>query len=385
MALSFKSRVEALVGDTSSLGSALDQWLSDEAKRLYNLIRNPERYASDYSDTGTGVAITGNRIVSVDKAGVNAVEIPYSDRYKYSDSNSIFYSNSGNPKYYITNGKLYVIPSGGNVSLLPYPAVTGASTSLPITEAEDALVLGTSMRVLIAFIDSDIRSLGNLTMDVLEPPVPPSAPEFVYNDAAVVVLNPSSTTLTTWDNQPFNWSSAVLNSPTITVNSSLPLYDKVPSPLNFSNLEKYISVEEDGAKAEVEAAQQRLKAEVFQSELYNSLNKFNQEAKAYELELQKASANASLIQQALISDADRVSNVEVANRAKDLEKQIAEYRSKLEVYANSVQAYIGSVNKVVQKFASDIQKKVQKIASYTELFKLLSQQYADAIKILNGV
>lgn len=360
----FKSRIESYIGTVSDT-SALDSWLNEEVRRLYNIFpkRKAMRYAVEVSDAGSGFNIDDKIILDVHKGGIKAKEISYADKAKYEDSTSIFYSNQYSPKYYIKGNTANVIPGGGSLLVLSIPSVTYNSSSLSIPELEEVVILGTAIKALLAFLNSDKDSFDSLSMENVRKPLAPSVPVFTYTSA----------------------SGEVLTSTNITVSSSLPNYNKPVATVDFTDLETYIKTEEDGAKAEAEALHQRARLDRYQNDLYNELNEFNQEAKAYELELQKAIAEAQLTQQRLMDDAQRADNIELANRAKELEKEVSEYQAKLGKYAQEVQSYTAEINKAVQELNLNIQKIASKLGSYAGLFEMLVTKYKEALEsIIRG-
>lgn len=86
-----------------------------------------------------------------------------------------------------------------------------------------------------------------------------------------------------------------------------------------------------------------------QTILANELNNFQSEVVPYQANLQKIIAQAQLDQQALLQIASNADNVEIQNEARELERQISEYRTTLEKFSNDLQSYNVEVNGEISK------------------------------------
>jgi len=359
----FQSRIEDYIGSYADT-NALSEWLTAGAKLISDILPSDEleKFATKSIDSGSGVNVKNARVVSVTKDGYRARNIPLGNSAQVLDTNSIFYATSKSPFYYIKAGLGYCVPLGGDFYLYTYPTVAYTDTSIAeFPESQQhAVVLYASIQGATSNLNTVINSLGAETLKSLTPPSVPPVPVFTYTDA----------------------TGATISSTTITVSSSLPTYTKPVSTANFNNLETYISTEEDFEKASTEAVQQKNKLEQFQMDLYNELNKFNGEAKNYDSELQEAIAQAQLTQQRLLADAQRNDNIELANKAKELEKQVAEYTNSLQRFQVEVASYQAQVSENVQEYATSIQKHSGQVSSYAGLIATLKAEFNDLIKVL---
>mgnify|MGYP003133589854 CR=1 FL=1 len=120
MANTFSVQVQDLVG-TFSDEAALDQWMSDGAKEIINLLPSHLLKLCTTTDTYTSQAVgsessaatlnTG-KILSVFAGNYEARLIPNSKKHKAANNKSIEYAVSTNPVYYVEGNYLNSLPSG---------------------------------------------------------------------------------------------------------------------------------------------------------------------------------------------------------------------------------------------------------------------------------
>ncbi len=162
---SFRDRVEDYIGSVDDT-TALDQFLKDAAQEVLSgaspdfLLRNAKRH---YSTSSAGFSIKNRRELSVNRrfegSPVAAKEVTAGDSRKVSNPESLHYATNRSPVYYrqvtATDARIFVKPDPAataevDIAYIEYPTPGNTDTSasgLP-TEAEEAVVLGTAIRVL---------------------------------------------------------------------------------------------------------------------------------------------------------------------------------------------------------------------------------------------
>lgn len=162
----YQARVEDYVGtvaDTTALG---DQ-LTAGAKLISDVLPLPklEPYGTDLTDSGTGVAITGYRVLGAHKSNYEANFISADMKARAADSGSIHYANARSPSAYITGGKIYVIPSGGTIRAYAYPTVTYSASTISgfPTESDQGVVLYTAIQQCSGKLNVAMDALNGLS------------------------------------------------------------------------------------------------------------------------------------------------------------------------------------------------------------------------------
>lgn len=337
--LTLQDKVQDYVGTVSDT-SALTEWLSSGIRLLVNII--PEKHIYKYSAeepvTTAGLDISSKRLVRAHKNdyGCRFIEPRY--KAQVQNSGSLHYAISTDPVAILDNKKIYVYPNGGTAVTVSYPTVL-FSTETPISnfplELEDALVIGTALKVLYNRV--------NTGFDSIVAPSAPSAPTFTYTDAL----------------------QGVYTATTIATLATAPVYTKITSPtIDFANANIFINTDEDVELANAELGQIKTKLENFQMEMYNELNEFNSQSLEYNAELQKKIQQAQLDQQRLLQVASETTDLNLANEAKELERQIAQYASSLQKYQAEIAKYQG-----------DVAKTVQQMGNYVNLMQALKAEY----------
>src|SRR5574343_52076 len=127
----FQERVADYLGTVSDTGALSDQ-LTAGAKYITDIIRPEkiEKFGTDLTDSGTGVTITGLRLLCAHKSYYKSNLIHKNLKARASDSNSRFYASTTSPVHYIDGGKCYVLPSGGTVTVFNYPTVLYSASSI---------------------------------------------------------------------------------------------------------------------------------------------------------------------------------------------------------------------------------------------------------------
>lgn len=359
--MDFKSRVEKYIGTISDT-AALDTWLNNAVKYVSHLL--PKALLHNFAKvvSSDSFSIANKILIDVSAASGIARRVPLSLSAVIADSNSIHYATSTSPAWYIAdNGTIKSVPVAVNIYYYEYPSISNTDSSISNFPqvAEQSVILYASIEGLRSFIKDDTSAINTLSIPSVTAPSSPEVPVFTYTDA----------------------TGTTLSSTSISVSSSVPSYIKPVSRTDFTSLTSYIETEEDLEKATTELGHQEALIKDFQFDLYNELNNFNAEAKIYDQELQKAIAQAQLTQERLMDDARRQDNIDLANKAKKLEKEIAEYTSKLSRFREEVVQYTQDVNKSIQEYATNLQRNVASLKYKFDLLHSLEQLFQSSIAI----
>jgi len=149
----FLSRVEDLVGTFADI-TALDQWLTDDARKLVDIIplNKAYVYSSGLNITlNSGVSISGYRVLSVDGDGYNSSETPSALEAQVSLTGSLNKATNRSPKHIIKNGTLKIYPttiSIGTAIAIAYQTVANTASTISVLPEQliDALVYKVSSR-----------------------------------------------------------------------------------------------------------------------------------------------------------------------------------------------------------------------------------------------
>lgn len=117
-----------------------------------------------------------------------------------------------------------------------------------------------------------------------------------------------------------------------------------------------------------------------QANLSNALNQFQAEVVPYQANIQKIITQAQLDQQVLLQVASNTDNINMQNEARELERQIAEYRFTLEKFSSELQAYSVQVNGEVSRVGLLLNKYN---AQYTQMQGVLANLQNEFNKFLN--
>jgi hypothetical protein len=317
------------------------------------------------TDGGSGISIASYRPIRAHKAGYGARRIDAGLKTRVGLTTSIHYAPATDPVWYIELSKAFVLPSGGSVIAIEFPTVSATAENniaFPI-EHENAIVLYAAIRGRLRQIYDLINTnLGGLVFTTQTPPTVPGAPSFVYVDANGQTISSTSISFSdTLSYIPPTFTGLFTNTDTALTNQDVEL---ASGHLNKVNSQ----------------------LDLYQKDLFNSLNDFNKEAKQAELNLQEAISQAQLTQQRLSQQAELTTDVDLQNKLRGYESQVSEYRAKLEKYASEMQAYVTQVNEESQRFNSRIQQYIQQSNSYLAQLQILYAEYNEIMKdIRNGI
>ena len=359
------ARVEQYLGTIADTTALTDQ-LTAGAKFMSDIlpVEKLERYSTDVTDTGTGIAITGGRIVGAHKSGYSARFIKKEDKARASDSSSLHYATTRSPVYYIDTSKAFVIPGGGSVNLFTYPtAAFGDSTIAGFpTEYEHGVILWTAIQQAIDKVDTAVNALNALSYTAPTPPTPPA--DFSLSASAPAAPIDAS----------YSYSNASLGTYTATTIGALgtvPTYTKPTSAVSYTNAATYISTDEEFEKARTELEQQTVKLNEYRVDIENEVNEFNKELEIYKTTVQNAFEQARLDQERLMSSANKTTDLNLQNAAQTLNAAIELYKTKLDKFSGQINLYAAQVNAEVNAYS-------QLIAKFSGNIQLYSSQVQNA-------
>lgn len=164
-----------------------------------------------------------------------------------------------------------------------------------------------------------------------------------------------------------------------TLNAAIQLYrdklGKYANQINSYQAEVNAEVQEYAQNLQRWIAGRQTDLTQYASDIQNELNEFNKEVEVYRQNINNKVVNAQLLQQKLLDDAQRADNIELANKAKDLEKQVSEYIQKINKFQSEISNYQAQVNEEVQRFGSLLQSYNSNIQGWLALIESLRKEY----------
>jgi len=433
--MSFKTEIEAIVGDIDSPDYTAQAgiYLVDGVKYITKYVmRDPdmaERLTSSSTLNNSSPTLAMNAILHIHSVvrgdgarNRKATEIASDDSADYTDVNSIYYTSKFDPKYYIENDALNVIPTptSSQTAIVKkiQPDSSVAVTDSSITnfpeELERGIVLYASKELLRKFLSSKNASL---PADMTIPSTPSSAsvatvtvgslgsaPAYSKTSLSLTsapninALNiqasaPSAIslgTVTYVDPEAGDASAAAVGDVTVSsppskpdISGSNPTYTESSSSVDYgagsTGVDDFI-LDEDPEMAAVALEKQAQQLQDYQLDIQNKLNSFNKSNAIYEAniqaelakhntDLQVAITNAQIAAADAQQTAQQTTEVAVANkqkdlqlslenRAKDMEAIMANNRDLVSDYSARVQTYQAQVNDEVQQYEANLEKEL---------------------------
>jgi len=180
----FQEKVEDYIGSVSNT-DALSDWLTEGARIVGERFR-PDRlaiYATDKTDSGSGIALTGGRPLSAHKSGYEARLVPKGMSASIVDGDSIHYAVNTDPAWYIDLEKGYVLPGGGTIKWFGYPSVLYSADTIGNYPPQGfpAIILYVAIQGQISNISTLVKTtLGGLTFSFPTVVTNVSAPSFTF-------------------------------------------------------------------------------------------------------------------------------------------------------------------------------------------------------------
>lgn len=162
-----QEKVQGYVGTFADTGS-LSSWLVQSVHRLIDLLPNAklELYSTNVPDGGSGVTLSGYRVLRAHKLGYGARITDPALKARLADSASIYKATNTSPAAYIENGVGFILPTGGTFIAFRYPALvytTVAGSTQFLTDFEDYIVIYVAVRCLHQNISTKIATLTTLS------------------------------------------------------------------------------------------------------------------------------------------------------------------------------------------------------------------------------
>lgn len=422
----YQVRIEDRVGTIGDT-TAMSDWLTAGAKFITNILplQRLLKYTTNLTDGGSGISVTTYRVVSANKAGYGAREIPHTLAGAVGNSGSIHYPSATDPVMYILNGLAYVKPSGGTVVAMAYPTVVYSDstiTAFPADLDEGVVLYACVHGRLRQMSDLTITTLGGLSISTFAKPIAPASPSFTYTDAVY-----SNASYTSAEYTPAIYVNALIDTISATTISFSDTLGYTPPVFggSYSNTDTALTNQDiELANAHLNKVNSQL--DQMQKDLLNSLNEFNRDKGEFDANLQIAINQASLTQQRLIeqtriqvelnrfnaqqalqealANASQESQVDLANRranlelditnksksmelsivneSKELERQIQEYSAKLQGYGQDINSYSQEVNQEVSRVAQRINQYNAQFQQYAVGLEALKQEFQNYIKAI---
>jgi hypothetical protein len=432
--MSFKTEIEAIVGDIDSPDYTAQAaiYLVDGVKYITKYVmKDPdmaERLTSSSTLNNSTPTLAMNSVLHIHSVvrgdgtrNRKAIEIESDDADDYTDVNSIYYTSKFDPKYYVENDVLKVIPTptSSQTALVKKiapdssVAVTDSSVTNFPEELERGIVLYASKELLRKFLSSKNASL---PADMSIPSTPSSAsvstvtvgslgsPPAYSKTALQLTAAPNIGALTIQASVPsvISLGTVVYVDPSagdatatsvadVTIGSvtdanvttNIPTYSKPTTTADYAagstGVDDWIT-DEDPEMAQVALEKQSQLLQNYQLDIQNELNEFQKENVRYEAEIQEELAKHNTALQRAISlaqiqaadaqqTAQQATQVDLANKQKDLQLSLenkakdmdaimANNQSLVSDYSARVQSYQAQVTDEVQQYQANLEKEL---------------------------
>lgn len=366
MAGTFQARVQSYLGSNYTETANLSDNLTAGAKYITDLLPEDkiDRFGADLTDSGSGVSVTGHRVIRAHKAGYRASRIDAGLKTQAASAGSIYTSSTIDPSWYIENGKGYVLPSGGTIVGVAYPTVAYGDLTISNfpTELENGVVLYAVIQGCISQINAGKDALNALSYATITPPSVP------------IALTLSSVAPTAPLDSSYSYTDATLGTYTATTIGSLgtaPTYTKPTTTFSLTDATTYIGTNQDLERGQVEITKQNALLSQYNQDISNELNEFNKEAEVYKSTVQAAIKQAELDQERLMVTANKTTDLSIQNKAQSLNTSISLFKDKLQKFASQIDLYQASVNSEIQLYA-------QNLGRFQGQLQLYSSQVQDA-------
>jgi len=362
MANTIQSRIEDYVG-TFSDTDALTAWASEGIKIIADRFSPDmlERLASAETEAGSGVALTNKKLLrAYNFLGNPARNIPPYLKTKVATSGSLYEVTDNDPVFY-NEDKVYVLPANSLNKVVTYTYPTPVVSTNTVAGFADEYLDGVIVFAAIRAANSLLTvALGAVTAPSISSMIiAPELPSFSYTDAVIGTY--SLTTVGSLGNPP------VYNPPVFSG--------------DYSAIYGLDSNQEDVELANAQMGEVGLKVNEYQADLQNAINQFNQENVVYQSSIQTAITNAQLAQQEILALADKTTDLNLQNEFKELERQIAEYRNKLDKYQIEFQSYSAMVQAELGLGNFNLGLLGNKIQTYVGLIQQLKAEWMQFLQL----
>jgi len=395
----FKVEIEDLVG---SVGD--DTFLNDSvraiakeiinalpADKLWSVAEESEEINANGFDVEEARVLQVRRENGTDNIFANCMEVSSEYEDKVQDADSMFKPSANNPVYLLKSGKVYVYPTPGSspnkfkvttvglpssvdVGTLEVGSTASNATNFNFPkEHEDLVVIGAAakgLQYLMARVKDNFSGLAptfvSPTLETINAMSLPAAPASIESPA-----------FTTPD----------IADSSVSFTETPPAYVTPSQTFDMVQFESFLETNEDPELAQVQLGRLNTELGEFQSDIQNSLNKFNEENVKYQAELQKAIQNAQLLAQDRTQTASLVlqeEQQEYANKLSKYQADVSKYQAEVatevqrwskEEYEKKFQKYISDYSRLVEKYNADVQKYNTDLAKYNAEYGWYQDQY----------
>ena len=371
MAESFKNRVDALTGFGSTDDSPLNDWLTDGAREIVNILPDDLlQYCIDYTAMTSSTAMNIGTDTDIGKImfvtrsnGTRYLPcrlIP-SSYFGFADdpSNLTYHGTTTDPVYSVisdgTNPGVKVFPNptssfNARVHHVAFPDVGGGDTDIDNfpDNAEYLVVLYAAQKALVRLMNNKNASLSALSVTAVPPDIPILSTTTVSFSQAVPSYSP-----------PTVGGVAESLTATMTAVSSGQIGTDADF-LDFSDwfaaLGEMIEDDEDIELASAQIEKINSYIQSYNVAMQNELNNFNESVAPYQAQLQISIQNAQLADAA---DSKKLSKFQA---------EVAEYQAE--------------VNLQVQEYAQNLQKDTLDYGWYAQQYAALKADYMVGIQML---
>jgi len=361
-----QSKIEDYIG-TYSDTDALSNWLTQGTRILIDLL--PKEKLDKISVTTSftnSVSLAYKKPLYIHLNGYEVREIPIGKKAQAADTNSLYYATATDPVSYIENSNLTILPNGtGTLIFVTYPEVAYNNTNINLMplELEHLIVLYASIQAQISKLLTKNTILAGITINNIAAISTPSSPSFTYTNPAL---------------------GTYVNS-LIADFGTLPTYTKPTTTFSLTTANTHINTTEDIELANAEMSRQGLLLQQYVDDIQNEVNEYQKEMEIYKSKVQKELQQSQQSQQALLELAKDTTNINLANEAKELEKQIGQFSATLQKYQFDLQSNTTQIQQEGQRVSALIQQYTQGYAQELQLLTVLKAEYNELLQLQLGV
>jgi len=376
-----QAQVRALAGtSTNEL-----QWTNDGIRAVIDrvIVLDPEStylFTTELTPTNNLAVTERQHLISVAKGSKAATEISPEKRFAAAESTSLQKATNDYPQYYYLNQNVYIVPAGEfsvsvvdyttlanlsgstinnfptsfiplvvnyaamkslNEKMVGYTGVSGLVLSLPsvppqptlafsvtdgLTTIEKAEITDVSLPVYVSVADPVISALD---LNSFTTPAAVADPSFLYTDAALAG---------SFSNISVSLGAAPAYTP------------PVMKEIDFTKITALIETDEDIELAQSKLSEETQKVSEFTAKIQDSLNVYNKENSIYQIQFQKGVQEFEAENGRKIQEMSLSTNLDLQNKAKSLEKEMASYSSQLQKFGTEMQKQQADVSKEVQEW-----------------------------------
>jgi hypothetical protein len=376
-----QTQVRALAGtSTNEL-----QWMNDGIRAVIDrvIVLDPEStylFTTELTPTNNLAVTERQHLVSVARGSKAATEISPDKRFAAAESTSLQKATNDYPQYYYLNQNVYIVPSGAfSVSVVDYTTLANLSGSTINNFPTSFIPLVVNYAAMKSLNEKMVGYTGVSGLVLSLPSVPPqptlafsvtdglstidkaeitdvSLPVYVsVADPVISVLDLSSfTTPTAIADPSFIYTDSALagsfSNITLALGTAPTYTPPIMKEINFTKITSLIEVDEDIELAQTKLSEEANKVSEFSAKIQDSLNVFNKENAIYQVAFQKGMQEFEAENSRKIQEMSLSTNIDLQNKAKSLEKEMASYSSQLQKYGTEMQKQQADMNKEVQEW-----------------------------------